>query len=147
MIMAPLARSVQVHKAVGHPARLRILFMLRDGPLCGCQMSAILKLAASTVSQHLSELRQAGLVSERKDGRWVEYSLAEDPSARRTLEAIAPDLDKDPVIRADQILVRALRRVPLEELCQVDLDLARLDRPAVDAAIRRSKEMVESASR
>ena len=147
IMMVPLAHSVQVHKAIGHPARLRILYMLREGPLCGCQMSAILKLAASTVSQHLAELRRAGLVTERKDGRWVEYSLAEDPSAERTLDALSPELEKDSVIRADAILVKALRKVPLEELCQVNLDLERLERPAIDTAVRRSTELLETASR
>ena len=78
----PLARLVQVQKAMGHPVRLRLLAMLRGGPLCVCQMTVVVKLAASTVSEHLSELRKAGLVVERKDGRWVEYRLSDSALQR-----------------------------------------------------------------
>jgi ArsR family transcriptional regulator len=71
MTMTPLNRLVQIHKALGHPVRLRLLAALRTGPLCVCQMTVVVKLAASTVSEHLSELRRAGLLSLRKEGRWV----------------------------------------------------------------------------
>src|SRR5512146_2972049 len=76
MTTTPLTRLVQLHKAIGHPVRLRLLAMLREGPLCVCQMTVVTRLAASTVSEHLSELRRAGLLSERKEGRWVECRLA-----------------------------------------------------------------------
>lgn len=134
----PLHRAVQIHKAIAHPVRLRILSMLNDGPLCGCQISAIVKLAASTVSEHLSELRRAGLVAEKKEGRWVEYRLANvDEPLATALRGIAGD----PAVRADAILAKALRRVPLEELCSVGLDLGRLGRPLVDTAVERSERV------
>jgi DNA-binding transcriptional ArsR family regulator len=147
MATSPLMQSVQVHKALGHPARLRILLLLRGGPLCGCQLSPVLQLAASTISQHLTELRRAGLVSERKEGRWVEYGLSADPQVKAILTALPAELEKDPLVRADATLVRALRKIALEELCSVNLDLTRLNRPAVDAAVRRSREMLEGAGR
>ena len=61
MAKQAIADLVRTHKALAHPGRLRILAMLRGGPLCVCQMTAVLKLAPSTVSAHLSELRSAGL--------------------------------------------------------------------------------------
>ena len=134
----PLNRAVQIHKAIAHPVRLRILSMLEDGPLCGCQISAIVKLAASTVSEHLSELRRAGLVAEKKEGRWVEYRLAESDEP---LVSALRDIASDPAVRADAILAKVLRRVPLEELCSVGLDLGRLERPLVDTAVERAERM------
>src|SRR3972149_1455078 len=74
-----LPRVVRVLKAMAHPARLRMLAMLATGELCVCQLTAVLDLAASTVSGHLADLRVAGLVTERKEGKWVHYSLAHDP--------------------------------------------------------------------
>lgn len=124
--MPGLPELVRIHKALAHPVRLRILAMLRRGPLCVCQMTAVLRLAASTVSAHLSDLRRCGLVVERKDGKWVEYRLADDaPGA--TL-AIVPwgDLEKDRMVAQDRTVLRELRKVPLEELCRVGLDLSRL---------------------
>jgi DNA-binding transcriptional ArsR family regulator len=118
-----LSELVRIHKALAHPVRLRILAMLRRGPLCVCQMTAVLQLAASTVSAHLSDLRRSDLVLERKAGKWVEYRLADD-----TVLASIPwgNLEKDPMVTRDRALLKELRKVPLEELCRVDLDLSRL---------------------
>ena len=70
-----LPTLVDAVKALAHPGRLRMLAMLQGGDLCVCQMTAVLDLAASTVSSHLSDLRRAGLVTERKSGKWVHYHL------------------------------------------------------------------------
>src|SRR5512136_1221492 len=118
-----LAPLVDTYKALAHPARLRILAMLRGGELCVCQVTAVLGLAASTVSAHLAELRRAGLVEEQKEGRWVRYRLRESVSA---LASLWPTLDADPQARADAALLARLRRVSLETLCRADLDLSRL---------------------
>jgi DNA-binding transcriptional ArsR family regulator len=129
----PLPTTVNLLKALAHPVRLRILAMLRGGKLCVCQMTAVLDLAASTVSAHLADLKGAGLVSERKEGRWVSYRLAEDQAATALLEPVGKAIARDPQIEADARLLRELRRVNVEELCRVDLDLGRLGirRPAL----------------
>ena len=137
----PLAQIVRLHKAIGHPVRLRLLSMLRSGPLCVCQMTAVVGLAASTISEHLSELRGAGLVAEKKEGRWVEYRLSENATARAVLDAVWIDVDSDPTTRADALLIRELRRVPLDELCGAGLDLTRLDRPRLQDAASRASRM------
>lgn len=128
-----LSQATEVFKAAGHPARLRILGMLRPGGLCVCQITAVLDLAVSTVSAHLAELKRAGLVVERKDGRWVSYRLAPSPAAADFLERVWAMVGADPLMEADARLVRGLRRIPVEELCRADLDFARLGlkRPAV----------------
>jgi DNA-binding transcriptional ArsR family regulator len=119
--MLPLL--VDAAKALGHPTRLRILAMLRSGGLCVCQLTAVLGLAASTVSGHLAELRGARLVREHKQGKWVTYSLADDEPARLLLEPSLRLLTRDSQARQDAATVRRLRTVPLETLCQVGLDL------------------------
>jgi len=130
----PLSATVDVLKALGHPVRLRMVAMLRGGELCVCQMTAVLELAASTVSAHLTDLKRAGLVEERKDGRWVFHRLAQDEAAAH-LEPVWKSLVRDPQLEADARVLRELRRVPVEELCRVDLDLGRLGikRPAASA--------------
>ena len=138
MTMTPLARLVQVHKAIGHPARLRLLAALRTGPLCVCQMTVVLKLAASTVSEHLSELRKAGLVTERKQGRWVEYRISDSALRDGILDPVWPTLESDGEALADAVLVKELRRVPVDALCSVDLDLGRLRRPKLASAMAKA---------
>jgi DNA-binding transcriptional ArsR family regulator len=131
-----LAQAVDVLKALGHPVRLRLVAMLRGGELCVCQMTAVLGLAASTVSAHLTDLKRAGLVEDRKDGRWVVHRLAQDDAATGHLEPVWKSITRDPQVEADARLLRELRRVPVEELCRVDLDLRRLGikRPAAARA-------------
>jgi DNA-binding transcriptional ArsR family regulator len=141
MTMGPLARLVQVHKAIAHPIRLRLLAALRTGPLCVCQMTVIVKLAASTVSEHLSELRKAGLISDRKDGRWVEYRLSDTAIRDGILEPQWPALAGDVEVKADAVLLKQLRRIPLEELCSVDLDIQRLDRPKLATAFAKAEQI------
>ena len=143
MTISPLNRLVQIHKAIGHPVRLRLLAMLRGGPLCVCQMTVVLQLAGSTVSEHLSELRRAGLIALRKQGRWVEYRLAEE----QVLDAVWPMLTDDSDVAADAVLIKELRRVPLDELCGVELDLDRIERPKLAAAIAKASEIREGVSR
>ncbi len=137
----PLARLVQVHKAIGHPVRLRLLAMLRGGPLCVCQMTVVVKLAASTVSEHLSELKRADLITERKEGRWVEYRLSDSALRERLLDSVWPALEDDREANADAVLVKELRRVPLEELCGVGLDLARIERPRLASAVAKAAQI------
>jgi ArsR family transcriptional regulator, arsenate/arsenite/antimonite-responsive transcriptional repressor len=128
----PLSATVDVLKALAHPVRLRMLAMLRGGELCVCQMTAVLDLAASTVSAHLADLKRAGLVAERKDGRWVFHRLEEGEAAAAHLEPVWRAIARDPQVEADARLLRGLRKVGVEELCRVDLDLGRLGirRPA-----------------
>lgn len=125
MTRGGLARGTATFKALGHPARLRVLAMLREGGLCVCQVTAVLGLAASTVSAHLAELKRAGLVLERKEGRWVVYSLSGEAAPTALLEETWALLRDDPQVAADARLLRGLRRIPVEKLCRVDLDVTR----------------------
>lgn len=67
--------------ALADPVRLRIVSMLLaapDGTACGCDLEAPLRLSQPTVSHHLRILREAGLVSGEKQGRWVHYRVVPD---------------------------------------------------------------------
>jgi DNA-binding transcriptional ArsR family regulator len=121
-----LNQATMTFKALAHPARLRVLSMLRPAGLCVCQITAVLDLAVSTVSAHLAEMRRTGLVKERRDGRWVSYSLAENPEVQTLLEQVWALTSRDPLVDSDARLVRGLRRVSVEALCRAELDVARL---------------------
>lgn len=133
----PLPESVARAKALSHPARLRLLAMLSSGELCVCQMTAVLGLSASTVSTHLSVLKRAGLVSERKEAKFVIYALSGDPEARRWVGLATASLDGDPAVSADRSLVARLRLVPVDVFAASGMDLALL--PALGPAPRRGK--------
>ena len=82
------SRVVKIGKALAHPARVRILVMLREGELCGCEFTPSLRLDPSVVSRHLWTLAQAGLIESRRDGARVMWSLC-DPAVIGHLERLA----------------------------------------------------------
>ena len=111
-------------KAAGDPTRTRILKLLETGGLCVCQIQAVLGLAASTVSKHLAILKAAGLVNDRRDGKWIEYGLsgaADNPFAAPLLAMLRGALDRDPRIVADSKRLQQIRRIPLDQLCSTGL--------------------------
>lgn len=69
--------EAEILKAMSDPCRLKILMLLKEGELCVCEIMIALDRQQSTTSHHLSILKDAGLVKERKDGRWSRYRLSE----------------------------------------------------------------------
>ena len=74
-------------RALGHPTRIAILGILKDGEQCVCHMEAMLGLRQSYISQHLMVLREAGIVEDRRDGWNVFYRLTR-PEIRRLTRAL-----------------------------------------------------------
>lgn len=104
--------------AISDPNRLRILAALASGSLCVCQMTALLELAASTVSKHLSILKQAGLVQEKKIGRWVWHDLCTcDCPCRPVIGWVLLQLKDDPTTRQDRKRLTVIRKMDVKQLC------------------------------
>ena len=140
-----LPALVDAVKALAHPGRLRMLAMLRGGDLCVCQMTAVLELAASTVSSHLSDLRRAGLVTERKSGKWVHYHLVTaGPLVDLVGEALRLAAEDDRLSQDTQT-VEALRRIPLETLCSGGFDRTRAG--ALSAPLEQRPRRSQAATR
>ena len=71
-----MKKRAQIFKALGDETRLRIMALLIGGDeLCVCDIMAALNLPQSTVSRHLSNLRNAGLVNDRRQGVWMNYRI------------------------------------------------------------------------
>lgn len=64
-----------VFKALSDETRLRILALMKDGEVCVCDIAETLNMTQPNISFHLSMLKEAGLIKDRKNGRWVHYSL------------------------------------------------------------------------
>ncbi len=75
---ADLATMSQLHHALSDPTRLQIVERLRGGEQCVCELMDVLDAAQSRLSFHLRVLKEAGLVLDRRDGRWVYYTLNRD---------------------------------------------------------------------
>ncbi|HDQ44085.1 MAG TPA: ArsR family transcriptional regulator [bacterium] len=97
--------TVKIFKALSDPNRIRIIKLLESQPLCVCEITAILGLAASTVSKHLSILKAADLIFDQKENRWVNYHLnraTRHPHAREMLAYLAGRLAHDPLVCEDR---------------------------------------------
>jgi ArsR family transcriptional regulator, arsenate/arsenite/antimonite-responsive transcriptional repressor len=111
-----LRQAVRTVKAMAHPVRLRILAIVAAGEVCVCQLTAVLGLATSTVSGHLADLRAAGLVVERKTGKWVYYRLARDGRVTPVVSRVLALAAGDPQVEADTNVIRQVKCVPVEVL-------------------------------
>jgi len=125
MRISILDSAVAAARALGHPARLRIVAALRTGELCACQITELLGLAPSTVSAHLRELKLAGLVIERRDGRWVFFASSGDSLAASWISTSLAAAAGDPQLASDAALVEELRSLPVEDLCRLGYEQAR----------------------
>jgi ArsR family transcriptional regulator len=65
----------RIAKALAHPSRLLMLDALADGEMCVCKLTELVGADQSTVSKHLAVLKQAGIVTDRKEGAMTFYSL------------------------------------------------------------------------
>jgi DNA-binding transcriptional ArsR family regulator len=85
--MSAYFQAAAIMKALAHPMRLQILQVLRQDEACVCHLEAVLGERQATISQHLSRLREAGLVVDQRDGMNVYYSLS-DPSLAELIDAV-----------------------------------------------------------
>ena len=110
-----------IAKALSDENRIRMLLALTEGELCVCQITELVGLSPSTVSKHMSILRQARLVEGRKDGRWLYYRCpGEDASdaVRTALFWVRSSLNKDPAMLADAKHLKEVLSLDPEKLCR-----------------------------
>ena len=93
---------VAIFKALSDETRLRIIKLLEEGELCVCDITAALNMAQPKVSFHLSTLKDAGLLKDRKQAKWTHYSLNEKDLFRRMLILSACERMHDSTIAGDR---------------------------------------------
>jgi ArsR family transcriptional regulator, arsenate/arsenite/antimonite-responsive transcriptional repressor len=87
---AATSASVALLQVVADPIRWALLRQLAQGPACGCNLQEHVPIAANLLSYHLKVLREAGLVTSSRRGRWIDYTLVDDALGR--LHAALPGL-------------------------------------------------------
>jgi ArsR family transcriptional regulator len=91
-----------IFKALSDETRLRIIKLLEQGELCVCDITAALDMVQPKVSFHLSTLKEAGLIKDRKQGKWIHYSLNEKDLFRRMLILSVCERMQDNTIAGDR---------------------------------------------
>lgn len=112
---------IAITKALSDENRVRALLALGDQEVCVCQIIELLQLAPSTVSKHMSILKQAKLVSGRKKGRWMYYRLPGETASeivRRAISLARQATSTDPRIRKDAERMRKILGTQKELICE-----------------------------
>jgi ArsR family transcriptional regulator len=96
---------VQLFAALADPTRLRLLNLMDGREVCVCYFVEILKQSQPKISRHLAYLRRAGIVSARREGKWMHYRIErpEDARAAAILEAALTSLKGDREMQADLV--------------------------------------------
>ncbi len=104
---------IKIFKALSDPNRIRIIKMLQTRSLCVCEIREVLSLANSTVSKHLTLLRDAELILDYKDGKWVNYYLNTSTTeiyVSQILPLLVNWLPDDKTVKADAEKVKKVNR-------------------------------------
>lgn len=131
-VMANTAEALeQLFQALGDRTRVRLLNLMTEGEVCVCFFVEVLAEPQPKISRHLAYLRSAGLVSARREAKWIHYgiTLPEHSTARQAFEAVLSTLANDRELQRD--------RVALAKACcstRVPEQLRRAPRPAFAVA-------------
>jgi ArsR family transcriptional regulator len=114
-------------KALADQTRLRLINLIGNDEVCVCFFVEVLKVNQPKISRHLAYLRRAGVVSARREGKWIHYRLVEppDPHAANIFREVRAALPNDPAMKSD--------RARLEKICcapQLPVQLQRAPIPA-----------------
>ena len=120
-------RIAFLFKALADHTRLRLINLIGDDEVCVCFFVEVLKINQPKISRHLAYLRRAGVVSARREGKWIHYRLVEppDPHAANIFREVRAALLNDPAMKSD--------RARLEKICcspQLPVQLQRAPIPA-----------------
>lgn len=87
-------RAARLFHALSDEIRLEVIDLLRDGERCVCELTTALDIAQPRLSWHLRALKEAGILTDRKEGRWVYYALARDTfeEAELVLSVLKPSV-------------------------------------------------------
>jgi ArsR family transcriptional regulator, arsenate/arsenite/antimonite-responsive transcriptional repressor len=94
---------VRLFAALADPTRLRLLNLMAGREVCVCYFVAILKKGQPKISRHLAYLRNAGIVTARREGKWMHYSIQrpDDAAASSVLDTVLTNLAEKPEMQAD----------------------------------------------
>ena len=106
---------VRIFKALSDETRVRIIKLLEHGELCVCDIGAALGMVQPKVSFHLGVLKNSGLLKDRKQGKWVHYSLDESEMFKRFLLLSVAEKVSNKEVEVDKARLKAFLKDKSEE--------------------------------
>jgi ArsR family transcriptional regulator len=85
-----IAAQAEFFKALSDPARIAIVYALSGGELCNCELMTVMSMPQTAISHHMKVLKYAGIVTDRRNGKWIHYKLTDN----KALQALGIDVKK-----------------------------------------------------
>jgi len=101
-------------KALADRTRLRLINLMGEDEVCVCFFVEVLKTNQPKISRHLAYLRRAGVVSARREGKWIHYRIVEprDPHAANIFREVRAWLADEPAMQSDRTRLRKICCAP-----------------------------------
>ena len=117
-----MERLANIIKPLSDETRLRVIQLLEERELCVCELIQVLNMSQPIISRHLSVLKNAGLVDDRREGKRVYYSLCngtDNTEVKAILKAMSSLANDNPVVKQDKKdLKKAVRLSEIEKIKQ-----------------------------
>jgi len=116
-----MKKLVTIVKALSDETRLRVIKLLEEREICVCELMQVLEMSQPRVSRHLAVLKNAGLVDDRREGKWVYYSLCsgtEKEEVKAFLQTTSSLGNNNPTVKKDRKnLKKAVRLSEAQGVC------------------------------
>jgi ArsR family transcriptional regulator len=101
-------------KALADRTRLRLINLIGNDEVCVCFFVEVLKINQPKISRHLAYLRRAGVVSARREGKWIHYRIVEPPDshAANIFREVRTWLANDPAMKGDRARLQRICCAP-----------------------------------
>ncbi|RJQ53334.1 MAG: ArsR family transcriptional regulator [Nitrospiraceae bacterium] len=108
---------ISVFKALSDETRLKMLKVFQKGEICVCDLVSVLDTSQPRISFHLNVLKEAGLIKDRKQGKWVHYSIDDSDMFRRFLVLSAMEKIPDGAMTEDFSRLKKVLTVKNKSRC------------------------------
>ncbi len=125
-----MKNHVEMFKALGDKTRLRIMRLLIDSgtEICGCEFVDSLEESQYNISRHIKVLKHAGLIKERKEGRWVYYSVTDrNNSFKKTLYKLIGFIPED-IVKNDHKRFKKRLNIRVKGKCLLGIQSKRFSK-------------------
>jgi ArsR family transcriptional regulator len=116
-----MKKIANIFKALSDDTRLRVIKLLQERELCVCELMQVLEMSQPRISRHLSVLKNAGLVNDRREGKWIHYSLRQETQGKEIkilLDSMVVMANDDAVVKGDKKnLKKAIRLSEVKGSC------------------------------
>jgi ArsR family transcriptional regulator len=116
----PMKEIAIIFKALSDDTRLRVIKLLQERELCVCELMQVLDMSQPRISRHMSVLKNAGLVEDRREGKWVHYFLCngtDNEDIKRILQSFSQMANDNQLVQEDKKKLKKALRLSEKKIC------------------------------